>query len=93
MISKEEIEKVAKLACLSLTENEKTEALSRFEKILKAFAELEKVDTTGVEPLFHLKDSIDFRNDEVHENLSTNDFLKNVTDSADDYVKISEMKS
>lgn len=51
MINKENLEKAAKLSMLKLTSEEQEKTLDEMTKILEHFKELQKVDTTGVEPL------------------------------------------
>ncbi|MHA4915650.1 Asp-tRNA(Asn)/Glu-tRNA(Gln) amidotransferase subunit GatC, partial [Enterococcus faecium] len=53
MITVADVEHVAKLARLSLTEEEKTLYTEQLGKILGYFAELNAIDTTGVEPMSH----------------------------------------
>ncbi len=88
MISKKEIEKVARLSCLELSEIEKAELGESLQNILKSFEELQSVDTTGVEPLYNLKSSLSLREDVSQKLIQTQDFLRNVTDQVDDYIKI-----
>jgi aspartyl-tRNA(Asn)/glutamyl-tRNA(Gln) amidotransferase subunit C len=53
MISIKDVEHVAKLARLALTEEEKHKFAEQLGAILEHFKELEKVDTDGVEPMAH----------------------------------------
>ena len=53
MITVADVEHVAKLARLSLTEDEKQLYTEQLSKILDFFTELNAVDTTGVEPMSH----------------------------------------
>ncbi len=53
MISIEDVEHVAKLARLALTEEEKEIYARQLGRIIENFNELKEVDTTGVEPLAH----------------------------------------
>ena len=53
MISIKEVEHVAKLARLSLSEQEKQLYTEQLGKILDYFDELKQVNTDGVEPLAH----------------------------------------
>lgn len=56
MINKEVLEKAAKLSSLVLTEQEKERTIDQMSKILEHFRELQKVDTTGVEPTYNAVD-------------------------------------
>lgn len=53
MISTEDVKHVAKLARLSLTEEETQKYAEQLSRIMDFFAELQDVDTTGVEPMSH----------------------------------------
>lgn len=53
MISTQDVKHVAKLARLSLTEEETEKYAEQLSRILDFFAELQNVDTTGVEPMSH----------------------------------------
>jgi aspartyl-tRNA(Asn)/glutamyl-tRNA(Gln) amidotransferase subunit C len=53
VINVDQVKHVAKLARLSLTEDECTEFTAQLGKIIGYFDELSAVDTTGVEPMSH----------------------------------------
>ena len=53
MISIEDVEHVAKLARLALSEEEKEIYAKQLGRIIENFNELKEVDTTGVEPMAH----------------------------------------
>ena len=52
-IDKELVEHVVKIARLSLTEDEIKKFTKQLEDILKAFKEIDKIDTEDVKPSFH----------------------------------------
>ena len=52
-ISKQEVEHVAKLARLALSDDEKALYTEQLAKIIDYFDELKNVDTTGIEPMAH----------------------------------------
>ena len=61
-----DIEKVAKLARLELSEDEKKTFGSQMEQILTYMEQLNRIDTTGVEPMSHAIPIHNvFREDEV----------------------------
>jgi aspartyl-tRNA(Asn)/glutamyl-tRNA(Gln) amidotransferase subunit C len=91
MVSETEIEKLCKLADLSLTSEEKKNTKTHLEVVLNAFRELQEVDTTGVEPMYQIKDSIDFRKDVPSNQLKSEKFLKNVCSEVDNYIEISQV--
>jgi aspartyl-tRNA(Asn)/glutamyl-tRNA(Gln) amidotransferase subunit C len=53
VISIEDVEHVAKLARLALTDEEKVVYAKQLARIIENFNELKDVDTTGVEPFTH----------------------------------------
>jgi aspartyl-tRNA(Asn)/glutamyl-tRNA(Gln) amidotransferase subunit C len=66
MITVADVEHVAKLARLSLTEEEKILYAGQLAKIIGYFGELEAIDTTNVEPMSHAMDVTNvMREDEV----------------------------
>lgn len=56
------IDKIAHLARLELTEEEKTSFGKDIEQIIEHFDILNEVDTTGVKPLFYVHEGKDFIN-------------------------------
>jgi aspartyl-tRNA(Asn)/glutamyl-tRNA(Gln) amidotransferase subunit C len=53
MITSKDVEHVAKLARLALTEDEKHLYTDQLSRIIEYFGQLNEVDTTGVEPMSH----------------------------------------
>jgi len=53
MIKKGQIQHLAKLARINLSEKEKEKFQKELSSILDYFNLLEKIDTTGIEPTFH----------------------------------------
>ena len=67
MITPDDIEKVARLSQLNLSEEEAKQYLEELSGILGFFEKLETVDTEGVEPLSQVTGlENNFRTDEVH---------------------------
>jgi aspartyl-tRNA(Asn)/glutamyl-tRNA(Gln) amidotransferase subunit C len=91
MISKEDLEKISKLSCLDLVDQDQKAVLDSLSNLLKYFKQLEGLDTTGVEPLYQLKEQIDMRLDEPQSLLSSDEFLKNTISSIDDYIQIPQV--
>jgi len=52
-ISREEVEHIAELAKLALTEEEKTLYAEQLSAILEYFRQLQEVDTSGIPPTGH----------------------------------------
>lgn len=53
MISIKDVEHVAKLARLALTEDEKTRYAEQLARIIEHFNDLQQIETEGIEPLSH----------------------------------------
>jgi aspartyl-tRNA(Asn)/glutamyl-tRNA(Gln) amidotransferase subunit C len=69
-ISKEEVERVADLARLDLSETEIETMTGQLDSILQYVAKLDELDTTGVAVTTHTQDVVNaFRDDEVRESL------------------------
>jgi aspartyl-tRNA(Asn)/glutamyl-tRNA(Gln) amidotransferase subunit C len=85
-ISKEEVERVAKLARLEITETEK-EAFSRqLSSILTYMEQLKSVDASGVEPTATVLEQTNvFREDQVRPSLPVAKALMNAPESEEGY--------
>jgi aspartyl-tRNA(Asn)/glutamyl-tRNA(Gln) amidotransferase subunit C len=88
-LTKEEVEHIAKLARLELTDEQKELYRSQLSNILDYIAKLNELDTKDVPPTFGGGlDQMPLRVDEVHPSLSTDALLKNAPQSEDDQFKI-----
>jgi len=77
-LSKKEVEHVAWLAHIELSEQEKELFTEQFNDILDYFKKIDEIDTEGVEPTYHVLDLNNVtRKDEILPSLSTEDALKN----------------
>lgn len=77
-ISKEEVEYVAHLARLNLSDKELETMTTQLDTILSYVAKLDELDTTGIEPTTHaFSISNAFREDKVLTSLSQQDALRN----------------
>ena len=78
MITKEQVEHVAKLARLELTEEEKTLYTKQLSQILDYIDQLNKVETKGVEPMTQPIPTVNvMREDIVKKQYQREDLLKN----------------
>jgi aspartyl-tRNA(Asn)/glutamyl-tRNA(Gln) amidotransferase subunit C len=83
-ISQAEVEKVAKLARLELTEAEKDAFGRQLSSILTYMEKLNTYDTTGVEPTATVLGEVNvFREDEVRPSLPADRALANAPEQAD----------
>ena len=88
-LTKEEVEHVAKLARLAVSEEEK-EAMSRqLSEILTYVGKLNELDTSKVEPTSHVLDlSNVVRDDVVRDSLSAAEALANAPDREGDHFRV-----
>jgi aspartyl-tRNA(Asn)/glutamyl-tRNA(Gln) amidotransferase subunit C len=78
MINEQTIAKVASLARLNLSPRETQAMAGQLGSILEYVDQLNKVDTTNVEPTcFIVPEHDPLRNDEVHPSLSQDEILRN----------------
>lgn len=89
MISIKDVEHVAKLARLELTEEEKEKYSKQLGDILKYADELNEVDTKNVEPMSHaLPFANVFREDKVVCEFSRDELMSNCCDIEDGFFKV-----
>ena len=88
-ISKEQVEHVAKLARLEVSEDEKATFARQLSGILTYIDQLKELDTRGVEPTATVlpTDNV-FRGDEVRPSLSQEAALANAPDRADGFFSV-----
>jgi aspartyl-tRNA(Asn)/glutamyl-tRNA(Gln) amidotransferase subunit C len=85
-ITKQEVEKVAKLARLQLTDIEKAAFAKQLSQILTHVDTLKQYDTTGVEPTTTVPGQINvFRPDIARPSLSVERAVANAPESADGF--------
>ncbi|MBI4618736.1 MAG: Asp-tRNA(Asn)/Glu-tRNA(Gln) amidotransferase subunit GatC [Desulfobacterales bacterium] len=88
-ITKEEVDKVAKLARLGFTEEEKEKFASQLNSILVYFDNLGELDTIGIEPTSHASTiSNVFRDDKVESSISKEESLLNAPDGKRDCFRV-----
>ncbi len=81
MITSAEIEKIANLARLEVSQERAKELADQLQKVLKHFEQIAQVDTTGVEPLITPTEiEVFWRSDDVVQDLTTEDVLSNAPD-------------
>ena len=88
-VSLKDVEKIADLARLYITEEEKEKYTGQLNVILEYMEQLNKVDTSNVEPLSHPFELTNvFRDDEVQPSLPVDEALKNAPDKSGNYFKV-----
>ncbi|MFQ6091590.1 MAG: Asp-tRNA(Asn)/Glu-tRNA(Gln) amidotransferase subunit GatC [bacterium] len=88
-VAKRDVEKVAKLARLQFSEEEKEKLVAQLNRILKYMEKLNELDTTDVEPTTHvvpLKNV--FRQDVVKPSLPREKALANAPAKEDGFFKV-----
>lgn len=88
-VTRKDVYYIANLARLQLSDKEAEELVKDMNKILDYMADLEEVDTSGVEPLDHVTDlEYRFRKDEALEPVDHKEALKNAPDADSDYFRV-----
>ena len=88
-LSKKEVEYIAKLSRLGITEKEKEKFQKQLSSILDYVAELSKVDTKGVEPIANITNLSNVtREDDIKPSLSRERLLKNAPRKENGYLKV-----
>lgn len=84
-----DVEHIAKLAKLEFTDAEKEKFTHQLNQILEYIEQLNKLDTSTVEPLSHVIElSNIFRKDEVKASVSTEEALKNAPVKTEQFFKV-----
>ena len=88
-ITKEQVEHVAKLARLAITEEEKERYTQQLSNILTYIEKLKELDTSKVEPTSHVLPMKNiFREDEVRPSLPREEILKNAPDRTEEFFSV-----
>ena len=91
-ITKQEVEKVAKLARLELTESEKAAFTKQLSQILTHVETLKRYDTTGVEPTATVLGQVNvFRPDCVCPSLPVERVVDNAPESTDGFFVVPKL--
>lgn len=88
-ISKEEVEKLAHLARLEFSEEEKLSMQADMDKILGFVDKINELDLEGVEPLVYLNEDRNImRADKVEQRITKDEALKNSPAKDSDYFRV-----
>ena len=92
-VTVKDVEYVAELARLSLSEQEKEKFTHQLNDILKYVEKLNELDTSTVEPLEHVTDLSDvMRDDEVAPSLSRDEALRNAPDRTEKFFRVPSVR-
>jgi len=88
-LTKKDVEHIAKLAYIKLSNEETENMRMQLSNILSHFASLSSVETDGVEATGHTTDSNTImRNDHPEQPLDQNDVLRNAPDRDGEFVRV-----
>jgi aspartyl-tRNA(Asn)/glutamyl-tRNA(Gln) amidotransferase subunit C len=88
-LTPEEVEHVALLGRLKLTEEERERFTTQLNSILEYFEQLQQIDTTGVPPMSHAVAVTNvLREDEPQPSLTPEEALRNAPDREEDYFRV-----
>lgn len=89
MITIKDVEHVAKLARLELTEDEKQKFTKQLGDILKYVEQMNEVDTTGVKPMAHAFDFVNvMREDKVVHEQTKEELMQNAPEEENGFFKV-----
>lgn len=92
MITKKDLEHIGWLSRLELSEEDKEKYTPKLNSVLDYFGELDKADTEGVEPSYHVMPMSNvFREDVPIASLSQEEALSNAPKSHDGFIKAPRM--
>ena len=87
-LSQKEVEHIAWLAHIELSENEKNLFTEQFNEILEYFKKIDEANTQEIEPTFHVLDLKNVsRKDKVVPSLSIEEALKNAPKKEKKFIK------
>jgi len=88
-VTSEMIDRIAHLARLKFSEEEKIALTTDLERMIEFVEKLKEVDTTGVEPLLHITDAVNvLREDEVKQTISKKEALLNAPVTDGNFFKV-----
>ena len=83
------IQDIAKLSKLKFDDSAEEKMKADLEKMLAFVNKLNEIDTEGIDPLIYMSEEINvLREDEISENTSQEDALKNAPEKDSDYFKV-----
>jgi aspartyl-tRNA(Asn)/glutamyl-tRNA(Gln) amidotransferase subunit C len=88
-VDEKEVEKIANLAKITLTDKEKKKYSLQLSEILKYVEQLNEIDTENVQPLSHVQEVTNiFRQDKVIPSLKKEEVFKNVPEVHGPYYQV-----
>jgi aspartyl-tRNA(Asn)/glutamyl-tRNA(Gln) amidotransferase subunit C len=91
-IDEETVDKIAHLARLELSGDEKQEMIKDMSKILDFMAKLNEINTSGIEPLVYMTNEVNvLREDVVIQQITHQEALKNAPRHDDNYFLVAKV--
>jgi aspartyl-tRNA(Asn)/glutamyl-tRNA(Gln) amidotransferase subunit C len=88
-ITRDEVQRIARLGRLRLTVEEESRFAKQLGKVLDYVAVLQKVDTSGIEPMAHALDVVNaFRDDRVTNQPNPEALLNNAPAADDNFFQV-----
>ncbi len=88
-VQKEDVERLAHLARLQFTEEEKGDMCADMDKMLAFVEQINRLDLEGLEPLVYMtREEDSLRKDKVLQAITKDEALKNAPDRDTDYFKV-----
>jgi len=92
LITAKEVEHVARLAHVELSDDEKRLFTEQFNEILDYFEKIDEADIEDVPPTYHVLDLVNvYRKDEARESISKMDALRNAPKKEKGFFKAPRM--
>ena len=89
MLNEDDIEKLAKLASLKITEEQRKKYTSELSNILNFMADLNKIPVENVAPTSHVHGSTNFFRDDVAQpSMDIKDGLQNAPDKSGRFIRV-----
>lgn len=89
MITIDTINKLSNLSQLQFNDEEKIQLQQDLEKMIGFINQLEKIDTTGIEPLQHISDAVNvLREDELKGSITREEALMNAPSKDEQFFKV-----
>ena len=91
-IDEETVDKIAHLARLELSGDEKQDMIADMNKILGFMDKLNEIDTTGIEPLVYMTSEVNaFREDVVKQEITHGEALQNAPKHDNNYFLVAKV--
>ncbi len=91
-IDKEAVDKIAHLARLEFDNESKEQIIKDMNNMLAFVDKLNEIDTSNIEPLIYMSDEVNaLREDEVIQEITQAEALKNAAKHDSDYFKVPKM--